>query len=360
MLYHLLYPLHIDFSAFNLFRYITVRSGFAGATALILSFIFAPKFIKYFSNHKLFSGVRDDSISSQKQKVNIPTMGGIVIIAVSVISTLLWANLKESFVWIALFSFVSLGILGFSDDLRKIKKGKGIRAIYKIIWQIAIGICVGVYMVWLPKDPALHTTTSLLFVKNIFLYLGCLYIPFVILVVVGTSNATNLSDGLDGLSIGLIVEVALAYAILAYAVGNMKVANYLNVLYIPGTGELTVFLTAIVGAGLGFLWFNIHPAQIIMGDTGALALGGAIGTCAVAIKQEILLAIAGGVFVIEVMSVVLQVIYFKRTHGKRLFRMTPIHHHYEKLGVPEEKLVVRFWIVGILFLLVALATLKIR
>ncbi len=360
MLYHLLYPLHTEISAFNLFRYITIRAGFAGATALILSFIFGPKLIRYLSRQGLFAGIREESIPNQEHKTNVPTMGGVLILSVSIISTLLWTNLKENFIWVALFAFLALGILGFSDDWRKIKKGKGMRPLYKIMWQIAIGICVGAYVFWLPKDPAFRTATSLLFVKNIFLYFSGFYIPFVVLVIVGTSNSTNLADGLDGLSIGLIVEVALAYAILAYAVGNVKISDYLNILYIPGSGELTVFLTAIVGAGLGFLWFNIHPAQIIMGDTGALALGGAIGTCAVFIKQEILLILAGGVFVIEVVSVILQVIYFKRTHGKRLFLMTPIHHHYSKTGVPEEKIVVRFWIMGILFLLIALSTLKIR
>jgi len=360
MFYHLLYPLHTKISTFNLFRYITIRAAFAGITALILSFIFGPKLIRYFSNHRLFARIREDGIPSQESKGKIPTMGGVLIILASVISTLLWVNLKESFIWIALFSFLTLGFLGFLDDWRKIKKNEGIRPLYKILWQIVIGVCVGTYVFLLPKNPEFCTHTSLLFVKNVFLYLGGFYIPFVILVIVGTSNATNLADGLDGLAIGLIAEITLAYAILAYVVGNVNMSDYLNLLYINGSGELTIFLVSIVGSGLGFLWFNMHPAQIIMGDTGALALGGVIGTCAVLIKQEILLVLAGGMFVVEAMSVILQVIYFKRTHGKRLFRMTPLHHHYEKDGVAEEKIVVRFWIMGILFLLAALSTLKIR
>lgn len=361
MFYHLLYPLHTKFFAFNLFRYITVRAAYAGITTLILSFIFGPKLVKYFSRRGFFAGIREKGIPSQEKKErNIPTMGGVLILSTAIVSTLLWADFKEGFVWIALFSSSALGILGFRDDFSKIKKGKGIRPLYKILWQIAIGACVAGYVFLLPKNPNFRSCTSLLFLKNIFLYLGAFYIPFVILVIVGTSNSTNLADGLDGLAIGLIAEVTLAYAILAYVVGNIKISDYLNILYLPGSGELTIFLASIVGSALGFLWFNIHPAQIIMGDTGALALGGAIGTVAVLIKQEILLILAGGVFVIEAISVILQVIYFKHTHGKRLFRMTPIHHHYEISGVPEQKIVVRFWIMGVLFLLAALSTLKIR
>lgn len=359
MLYHLLYPLHTAVSAFNLFRYITIRAAYAGITALILSFIFGPKLIRYLTNRSLSAGFRENSINQEK-KNKIPTIGGVLILSTTIISTLLWANLTEGFVWVAIFSFGTLGLLGLYDDIRKIKRTRGLRPLYKFFWQIVIGGCVGAYVLLLPKTPEFCTYTSLLFVKNFFLYLGVFYIPFVILVVVGTSNSTNLADGLDGLAIGLVGEAALAYAVLAYVVGNIKIAEYLNVLYIPGSGELTIFLASIVGSALGFLWFNAHPAQIIMGDTGALSLGGAIGTCAVLIKQEILLILAGGVFVIEAVSVILQVIYFKRTHGKRLFRMTPLHHHYEKAGLQEEKIVVRFWIVGILFLLAALSTLKIR
>lgn len=360
MLYNLLYPLHVKFFVFNLFRYITFRAAYAGITALILAFILGPKLIRYLSSHNFLNGVREESIPSQKDKVGTPTMGGLLIIFTTLISVLLWADLREPFIWVAIFAIVSLGGLGFCDDFKKVKRGKGIRGTYKIAWQILIGLCIALYTFLLAKNPDLKTCTSLLFLKNIFLYFGGFYIPFVIIVIVGTSNATNLADGLDGLAIGLIAELALSYAILAYVVGNIKIANYLNLLYIFGSGELSILLAAIVGSALGFLWFNAHPAQIFMGDTGSLPLGGVIGVVAVLIKQELLLFVAGGVFVIEAVSVILQVLYFKKTRGRRLFRMTPLHHHYEKRGLSETKIVVRFWILGILFLLAALSTLKIR
>lgn len=361
MFYHLLYPLHTKYFAFNLFRYITVRAAYAGITALVLCFIFGPKLVRWLSRHNFYSVIRERGIPSQEKKEGvIPTMGGILILGISVISTLLWADLNESFIWVALFSFIGLGILGLVDDITKIKSSKGLRPLYKILCQVVIGLCIGMYMFLFPRSPGFSTSTSLLFLKNTFLYLGWFYIPFVLLVIVGTSNSTNLADGLDGLAIGLVAEVALAYAALSYVTGNIKISNYLAILYVPGSGELTVFLASIVGSAIGFLWFNAHPAQIIMGDVGALSLGGAIGTVAVLIKQEILLLVAGGVFVIEAMSVIMQVIYYKHTHGRRLFLMTPIHHHYEQKGMQEEKIVVRFWILGILFLLAALSTLKIR
>lgn len=361
MLYHLLYPLHTQFFVFNLFRYITVRAAYAGITAMIICFVFGPKLVRFLSSRNFYSGIREKGIPSQEKKKGIvPTMGGVLILGASVISTLLWADLKENFIWLVLFSFIGFGILGFVDDISKVKKGNGMRPLYKILCQIVIAYCIGMYMVLFPRTPQFHTSTSLLFLKNTFLSLGWFYIPFILLVIVGTSNSTNLADGLDGLTIGLVAEVALAYAALSYVTGNIKISDYLNILYVPGSDELTIFLLSIVGSAIGFLWFNAHPAQIIMGDVGALSLGGAIGTVAVFIKQEILLLIAGGVFVIEAMSVILQVIYFKHTHGKRLFLMTPIHHHFEKKGMQEEKIVVRFWVLGLLFLLAALSTLKIR
>jgi phospho-N-acetylmuramoyl-pentapeptide-transferase len=361
MLYHLLYPLHTTFSAFNIFRYITVRAAYAGITALVASFILGPILVRFLTRHGIMAGLREAGIPSQEKKKGVvPTMGGILIIGASVVSTLLWADLREELIWLAAFSLIALGIVGFIDDMTKVKRGKGIRPLYKILAQAAVGAGIGVYMLLLPRTPELRTCTSLLFLKNIFLYLGWFYIPFVIFVIMGTSNSTNLADGLDGLAIGLVAEVALAYAILAYIAGNMRMSDYLNVLYVPGSGELTIFLVAIVGSAFGFLWFNASPAQIIMGDVGALALGGAIGTVAVLIKQEVILLVAGGVFALEATSVILQVAYFKYTGGKRLFLMTPLHHHYEKKGMPEQKIVVRFWVMGILFLLAALSTLKIR
>ncbi|MCK4352727.1 phospho-N-acetylmuramoyl-pentapeptide-transferase [candidate division WOR-3 bacterium] len=364
MLYWLLYPLHTECFIFNLFRYITFRAAYAGITALVLSFILGPKLVRYLTKHKLFANTKENGPPSQKSKDQTPVMGGILIICTSVISTLLWTNLNPSadgqFIWIALFSLLSLGGLGLWDDFKKVKKGKGLRPAYKFLWQVLIGLCIAGYVFLFPRNPEFKAQTSFLFFKNIFLYFGGFYIPFVVLVIVSTSNATNLADGLDGLAIGLIAEVALTYAILAYVVGNMKASNYLNILYISGGGELAIFLASIVGSALGFLWFNAHPAQMFMGDTGALALGGAIGTVAVLIKQEILLILAGGVFVIEGISVIAQVLYFKASKGKRIFRKAPLHHHYEECNIPENKIVIRFWIIGILFLLATLSTLKIR
>ncbi len=361
MIYHLLYPLHTKIFAFNLFRYITVRATFSGITALVLSFLIGPRIIRWLKRRKILATIREEGIPSQEKNHGvIPTMGGVLILLVVILSTLLWANLKKSCVWLILFLFISLGVVGFWDDMRKVRKKNGICGWYKILFQCMVGVIVGLYLFCKSPIPSFKTYTSFLFFKNIFISLGCFYIPFVVLVIVGTSNATNIADGLDGLAIGLIGEVALGFAILSYVAGNIKIAEYLNILYIPNSGELTIFLSAVVGSALGFLWYNMHPAQIIMGDTGALALGGAIGGVACFIKQEILLLITGGVFVLEALSVILQVLYFKTTKGKRIFLMAPIHHHFEKLGIPQEKIVVRFWIVGILCLLLAWSTLKIR
>ncbi len=337
-----------------------MRSAYAGITALILSFVIGPHLIRWLKSHNFVAGAREKSLANQHNKKGTPTMGGILILISIVVPTLLWAKLTEPFIHLILFLCISLGMLGLCDDMRKIKQGKGLRPLFKFIWQIAIAICIGIYVILFPKDSAYTTSTSFMFLKNTFLYLGCFYIVFVIFVLVGTSNATNLTDGLDGLSIGLVAESAVAFAVLAYIVGNVKMSSYLNILYIPGSGELTIFLSSAVGASLGFLWFNTHPAELFMGDTGALALGGSIGGCAVFIKQEILLLLVGGVFVIEALSVMLQVMYFKKTGGKRFFKMSPLHHHFEKLGIPENRIVVRFWIVGILFDLAAFSTLKIR
>lgn len=360
MFYYLFYPLHTKVFAFNIFRYITFRAAYAGITALLISFIFGPKLIRFLKRHKFCAGIREEGLKNQKEKVGTPTMGGILILAAVIVSTLLWADFKESFIIISLLTVVSLGILGFYDDYKKTRKGKGVRGLYKIIWQILIGVSVGIWLYFFPKLPDFVTKTSLLFLKNTFIQLSYFYVPFVVLVLVGTSNAVNLTDGLDGLSIGLIGEGALAYAILAYIAGNANISEYLNILFVRGSGELSVFLSSVAGASLGFLWFNAHPAQIFMGDTGSLSLGGAIGITAILIKQEILLLLVGGVFVIEALSVITQVIYFKSTQGRRIFKMAPLHHHFEKLGMAEPKIVIRFWILGVLFMLLALSTLKIR
>lgn len=360
MFYHLLYPLHEQYSIFNIFKYITFRAAYAGATSLILSLIFGKYIINWLKERKLLAQVRESGIPSQESKTHIPTMGGILIISASVISALLWADLTEPYIWVAVLSFMLFGVVGAYDDIRKIKIKKGISAKQKILWLTLISIGIGLYLYFFPKDMNFRDYTTLIFFKNVFLYLGWLYIPFIIIVILSTTNAVNLTDGMDGLAIGLIAEAVFTFAVLAYAIGNLKFAEYLNLIHLPGVGELTVFLLSIAGASLGFLWYNVSPAQIIMGDTGALALGGVIGVAAILLKQEILLIIACGPFVIEALSVVLQVLYFKKTKGKRLFKMAPIHHHFEKIGIAENKIVVRFWIVGILFLLITLSTLKIR
>ena len=263
MLYYLLYPLHTEVSAFNLFRYITVRAAYAGITALILSAIFGPKLISFLSGHNFFAGIREKGIPSQEEKKDIiPTMGGVLIIGVAVISTLLWSDLIEPLVWVALLSFIGFGVVGLADDISKIK-GKGMRPRVKILYQVIISGCVGVYMLLLPKNPAFQTYTSLLFFKNIFLCLGWFYIPFILLVIVGASNSTNLADGLDGLAIGLMAEVALAYAVLSYTTGNIKLSEYLSILYVPGSGELTIFLASIAGSAIGFLWYNTDRKSVV-------------------------------------------------------------------------------------------------
>lgn len=360
MFYYLLYPLHAEYTVFNLFKYITFRAACAGATSLIISLLLGKFVINWLSKRKILAQVREKGIPSQESKTHIPTMGGVLVIGASVISALLWADLTEPYIWVAILSFIAFGIVGLCDDLRKVRIKKGISARQKMIWLIIISIGIGLYLYFFPKVINYRDFTTLIFFKNKFIYLGWLYVPFIIIVILSTTNAVNLTDGMDGLAIGLIAETVFTFAILAYAVGNLKFAAYLNIIHMPGAGELTVFLLAISGASLGFLWYNISPAQIIMGDTGALALGGIIGVAAILLKQEILLIIACGPFVIEALSVIFQVAYFKQTHGKRLFRMAPIHHHFEKMGIPENKIVVRFWIIGILFLLITLSTLKIR
>jgi phospho-N-acetylmuramoyl-pentapeptide-transferase len=359
MLYQLLYPLHLRFGFFNLFRYITFRAAYAGITSLLICFFLGPSVIRWLMSHRFFAGVREKGLESQEIKSKTPTMGGILILLAVLVATLLWADLRQSFIHIVLFSTVSLGLLGFYDDFKKLRTMKGVRPLFKFTWQVLIGLVIVVYLLLSSLSSEYATKISLLFLKNTFLNLGIFYIPFVILVMVGSSNAVNLTDGLDGLACGLVAIAAASFAALAYVVGNIKFAHYLNVLFIIGSGELTVFLSSVAGAMLGFLWFNTHPAQVFMGDTGSLPMGGAVGVSAVLIKQEILLAIVGGVFVIEALSVILQVAYFKRTR-KRLFRMAPLHHHFEKLGISETKIVVRFWIIGVLFGLLAISTLKIR
>ncbi len=362
MLYYLLYPLREFVSGFNVFRYITFRAAFAALTALMISFILGPWLIRRMTQIKAGQFIREEGPKSHQQKAGTPTMGGILINLAILIPTILWSDILNPYVWIVLFVTLSYGVIGFFDDFQKLAKRQnlGLTARQKFSAQILVALVAGLAVAYLPQLQTRYSTTlALPFISKFVLDLGILYIPFVIVVIVGSSNAVNLTDGLDGLAIGSTLIAAATYAILTYAAGHARVAEYLRIVWVPGSGELAVFCAAMVGASLGFLWFNAHPAKIFMGDVGSLALGGAIGCLAVIIKQEVLLVLVGGLFVVEALSVILQVISFKTT-GRRLFKMSPIHHHFELSGWTETQVVVRFWIIAIMFALLSLATLKLR
>ncbi|MEK6692865.1 MAG: phospho-N-acetylmuramoyl-pentapeptide-transferase [Nitrospirota bacterium] len=360
MIYLLLYPLHEIFSPFNVFRYITFRTAWATITALMIAFLMGPWLIKKLKEFKVGQQIRDDGPKSHFNKAGTPTMGGILIVGAIVISTILWTDLKNKYVWLLLFTTISLGILGFVDDYLKIKRAesKGLRARYKFLWQIIIGLIVGLFLYIDPKDPN-SSMLSIPFFKRWLIDLGLFYIPFAVIVIVGASNAVNLTDGIDGLATGLVGIAAMANAAFVYISGHVQFSKYLQVLYLPGTGELTVFCGAMLGACLGFLWYNSFPAEVFMGDVGSLSLGGALGALAVITKHEIVLTLVGGIFVIEALSVIFQVGAYKLT-GKRVFKMAPIHHHFELKGWPEPKVIIRFWIVGIILALLSLSILKLR
>jgi phospho-N-acetylmuramoyl-pentapeptide-transferase len=358
MLYNLLYSYHDEVSVFNVFHYITFRSALAVLTALVLTIILGRITIKIMKT--FYNPDREDAPDSHKAKKNTPTMGGIFILLSIIITVLLWTNLENKYVWMMLFSITGFGIIGFIDDYLKLsrKNSKGLKGWYKFIGQFAIALTIAVIMYYNPEDPY-RRLLSLPFLKDIMIDLSIFYIPFVILIIVGSSNAVNLTDGLDGLAIGLVAIAILADGIFVYISGNKVLAEYLQVLYLPDRGELAVFCGAVFGTALGFLWFNCHPAEIFMGDVGSLSLGGAIGALAVMIKHEIVLAIVGAIFVVETLSVMLQVGSFK-LRGKRIFRMAPIHHHFELAGWKESKVIVRFWIMAVVLALFSLATLKLR
>jgi phospho-N-acetylmuramoyl-pentapeptide-transferase len=360
MLYHLLYPLHDKFSGFNVFRYITFRSAGAVLTALIVSFVLAPSMIAWLRRLKVGQHVRDDGPQTHLAKQGTPTMGGLLIVAALVSSVLLWSDLTNKYVWVVLFATLAFGGIGFWDDYLKVvkKRSTGLRAVQKFGLQILASAVIGFFLYFNPSDPN-STSLSVPFLKRLFLDLGWFYVPFVVVVIVGSSNAVNLTDGLDGLAIGLVGIAATANAVIVYLGGNKIIADYLKILYIPGSGELAIFCGALLGASLGFLWYNAHPAEVFMGDVGSLSLGGALGTLAVVTKHELILVIVGGLFVIETISVILQVASYKLT-GKRIFKMAPIHHHFEQIGWPESKVIARFWIVGIILALISISTLKLR
>jgi len=357
MLYHLLYPLASDYSAFNVFRYITFRTGAATLTALFIAFLVGPPLIRKLGRLRVGQPIREIG-PDHAEKAGTPTMGGLLILLSLVISVLLWSNLDSRFVWTVLGVTVGYGLLGFIDDYQKVARGHsaGISARVKLAWQtvLALAVAVAIY-----NDPGFDAQLALPFFKNFTPHLGWLYIPVATFIIVGTSNAVNLTDGLDGLAIGPVMVTAGTFLILAYAAGHSGIADYLAIKYVAGSGTLAIFCGALIGGGMGFLWFNASPAQLFMGDVGSLALGGALGTIAVLIRQEILLAVVGGIFVAEALSVIIQVASFKLT-GKRVFLMAPIHHHFEKLGWAEPKIVVRFWIVSAILGLVALSSLKLR
>jgi phospho-N-acetylmuramoyl-pentapeptide-transferase len=361
MLYHLLYPLSDSFILFNLFRYITFRTASATLTALLISLILGPIIIRKLKEKQVSEKIRKEGPETHKMKEGTPTMGGIIILFSVVIPTLLWADLTNAYTRLILLVTVWMGLIGFMDDyLKAIKhQPKGMVGKKKLAGQVALGILLGVLLRLLPPSQDFSTASDILFFKNYLVNFGIFYIPLVILVITGASNAVNLTDGLDGLAIGLIGLCAFAFAGLCYITGRVDFSRYLSIIYLEGAGELTVFCGAVVGAALGFLWFNTHPAQVFMGDTGALALGGALGAISILIKKEMLLLIVGGVFVAEALSVIIQVFSYQ-TWGRRIFRMAPLHHHFELSGWKEPQVVVRFWIVGAILALLTLSTLKIR
>ena len=348
------------YSGFNVFQYLTLRTILGIITALVLSLLMGPHIIKRLSVAQIGQRIRDDGPQSHLSKAGTPTMGGALILTAIALSTVLWGNLNNRFLWIALLTTLLFGAIGWADDYLKItrKNTKGLSAVKKYSWQSAAAVATAVFLYMNAQSPG-ETQLIVPFFKHVSLNLGLGYVVLTYFVIVGTSNAVNLTDGLDGLAIMPTVLIASALIVFAYVTGNIKFSHYLSLPYIAGVGELCVFCGSIVGAGLGFLWFNTYPAQVFMGDFGALALGAALGVVAVAVRQELVLLIMGGVFVLETVSVILQVASFKLT-GKRIFRMAPIHHHFELKGWPEPRVIVRFWIISVVLVLIGLATLKIR
>lgn len=361
MFYHLLYPLRDLISGFNLFRYITFRAAYAVVTALVISIWLGPKIIDALKKYQIREKIRREGPQTHLAKEGTPTMGGFIILLAILVPTLLWADLTNRYIQLIIGVTAGMGLIGWIDDYYKAvrKQPKGLVAKKKLAGQLILGLVLGISLYGWPPAPEFTTATDVPFLKNLILPLGIFYIPFVLLVVAATSNAVNLTDGLDGLAIGLSGIAFLAFAGICYVTGRVDFSRYLAITYLPGAGELTIYCAAAVGAALGFLWFNTHPAEVFMGDTGALALGGALGAIAILVKKEVLLLILGGVFAAEALSVIIQVGYY-RWKGKRIFRMAPLHHHFELLGWPEQKVVVRFWIMGAICALITLSTLKIR
>jgi phospho-N-acetylmuramoyl-pentapeptide-transferase len=362
MLYHLLTPFSEGGDLFNLFRYITFRVGGALFTSMILSFVFGPMVIRMLKRLQVKGQpIRDDGPQSHIiAKAGTPTMGGILILGSVLASTLLWARLDNGFVWLVLFVTFGFGLIGFADDFLKVTKAntKGVSSRLRVAVGLIIACLAALWATWLQPD-ALQHKLSIPFTRDFMIDLGWFFAPFAIIVMLGAANSVNLTDGLDGLAIVPVMIAAASFGFIAYIVGRADFTDYLQLHYVPGTGELAIFAAALIGAGLGFLWFNAPPAMVFMGDTGSLALGGGLGAIAVATKHEIVLAIIGGLFVMETLSVIIQVASFKLT-GKRVFRMAPIHHHFEQKGWKEQTVVIRFWIIAVILALIGLSTLKLR
>ncbi|MBU6375979.1 MAG: phospho-N-acetylmuramoyl-pentapeptide-transferase [Bdellovibrionales bacterium] len=358
MLFHLLYPLHTNFSALNVFKYISFRTFGAAITAVVICMLAGPAYIKLLQRKQMGQAIREEGPKSHLSKKGTPTMGGGLILIGICVSTLLWSDLTNAFVWVAILTTLAFGGIGFLDDYRKViqKNPKGLPARHKFILQCFFGFIAAFALYRLSAElPSLKFP----FFKGWSLDLGLLYIPFAMFVIVGSSNAVNLTDGLDGLAVGPTITTSVTFLILAYCAGHLKIAEYLQIPYVAGSGELSIFCASVAMSCLGFLWFNTYPAQVFMGDVGSLALGAALAIVAIVSKNEILLAICGGIFVVEALSVMAQVTSFKMT-GKRVFKMAPIHHHFELKGWAEPKVIVRFWIISILLALVTLSTLKLR
>ncbi len=358
MLYHIFYPLSANIKLFNIFKYLTFRTIYAMITALVVCFVLGPWIIRKLESMQARQVIRTDGPESHLQKQGTPTMGGVIILAAIVIPTLLWADLTNQYIWLTLFITIGYGLIGFVDDYKKVveKSTKGLSARQKMIWQVLLAGAVATFLF---IKPEFNEVLYFPFFKNFHPDLWIWFIPFATLVIVGASNAVNLTDGLDGLAIGPVAINAATYMLFSYIAGHATLSAYLQVPRVVGAGELAVLCGAMVGAGLGFLWYNSYPAEVFMGDVGSLSLGGTLGTIAVLTKQEILLVIVGGIFVVEALSVIFQVGSYKY-RGKRIFRMAPIHHHFELKGVAEPKIIVRFWIISIILALVAISTLKMR
>jgi phospho-N-acetylmuramoyl-pentapeptide-transferase len=365
MLSEFLFQFKDYFFGFNVFRYITVKSALAAVTALIFSMIVGPKIIHLLRKYQIGETIRIEGPESHQVKKGTPTMGGLIILVSIFIGVILWADLTNIYILLIFIATMAMGAVGFVDDyLKSVKKmKKGLVSKYKLAGQILTGLVLGIVIYYSPYFDGLHSNTSIPFFKNLEMDFSYFYIIVIIFVITATSNAVNLTDGLDGLAAGMIAIVFLAFSGMAYISGNVNFSNYLNIIYLPGSGELAVYCMAIFGAAIGFLWYNTYPAQVFMGDTGSLALGSALGAVAILLKKELLLVIIGGVFAIEVMSVIIQTTYYKYTRkkygeGKRIFKMAPVHHHFELKGWHESKVVVRFWIIGILLALLSLTTFK--